>query len=372
MWTEDLPNGKYKYVERYKDPLTGKRQKVSLTHTKKNNRVEKEMFIKLQEKIESITQQSTIDISFEKLSEKWLNVYRKQVKVTSFHTDKNTVDFINKTIGKYTMDKVTPQMINTFLLGELERGNSYRFVSKKKSLIIRVLRFGLQYGYVSDSSILEKITIPKINLPKKDDFKFLERNELEELLHKLKERGYVQEARLCHIQTLTGMRYGELVGLDYKKQVDFEKKLIHIDRTYHQNTKLFTLPKGNKKRTIHVNDLTLKLIREQITFKQLQTLQHNLDRSTNLLFMSTYDNPYSIIRMNELLHEFELDSEKNLTTHIFRHTFISFMVEAGISTKLIAEHVGHADTKMIDQVYSHFTNLMNTRLKEAIESVEII
>ena len=48
MWIEELPNGKYKYVERYTDPLTGKTAKVSLTHIKRNNRVEKEMQKKLQ------------------------------------------------------------------------------------------------------------------------------------------------------------------------------------------------------------------------------------------------------------------------------------------------------------------------------------
>lgn len=31
MWVEQLQNGKYKYVERYTDYLTGKSKKVSIT-----------------------------------------------------------------------------------------------------------------------------------------------------------------------------------------------------------------------------------------------------------------------------------------------------------------------------------------------------
>ncbi|MDN6030735.1 MAG: integrase, partial [Lactococcus plantarum] len=30
MWIENLPNGKYKYFERYRDPLTEKLKKVSV------------------------------------------------------------------------------------------------------------------------------------------------------------------------------------------------------------------------------------------------------------------------------------------------------------------------------------------------------
>ena len=35
MWTEKTKNGKYKHVERYTDPVTGKEKKVSIT-TEKN------------------------------------------------------------------------------------------------------------------------------------------------------------------------------------------------------------------------------------------------------------------------------------------------------------------------------------------------
>ena len=35
MWMEELPNGKYKFFERYKDPYTEKLKKVSVTMEKK-------------------------------------------------------------------------------------------------------------------------------------------------------------------------------------------------------------------------------------------------------------------------------------------------------------------------------------------------
>lgn len=40
MWMEELPNGKFKYFERYKDPYTDKLKKVSVTMEKKTPRQE--------------------------------------------------------------------------------------------------------------------------------------------------------------------------------------------------------------------------------------------------------------------------------------------------------------------------------------------
>ena len=76
MWIEELPNGKFKYVERYEDPLTGKTRKVSLTSTKKNNRVEKEMTKRLLKKIEQKKSRNVIeDITFDQLADEWLKLY---------------------------------------------------------------------------------------------------------------------------------------------------------------------------------------------------------------------------------------------------------------------------------------------------------
>jgi len=41
MWVEELPNGKFKYFERYKDPLTEKWKKVSITLEKCSRQAEK-------------------------------------------------------------------------------------------------------------------------------------------------------------------------------------------------------------------------------------------------------------------------------------------------------------------------------------------
>ena len=52
MWMEELPNGKYKFFERYKDPYTEKLKKVSVTMEKKTSQARNQAALLLQEKIQ--------------------------------------------------------------------------------------------------------------------------------------------------------------------------------------------------------------------------------------------------------------------------------------------------------------------------------
>lgn len=69
-----------------------------------------------------------------------------------------------------------------------------------------------------------------------------------------------------------------------------------------------------------------------------------------------------------ILHKYET-FDKTLTTHIFRHTFITRAVENHIDAKLIAEQVGHSGTELIDRVYSHFSDKMTKDLEQAISKM---
>lgn len=43
----------------------------------------------------------------------------------------------------------------------------------------------------------------------------------------------------------------------------------------------------------------------------------------------------------------------SLTAHIFRHNYATMLYYSGISIKMAASLMGHANTKMIMEVYSH-------------------
>jgi len=371
MWIEELPNGKYKYAERYTDVITGKQRKVSLTHTKRNNRVEKEMFIKLQEKIEKKNAKTNADIDFQTLTDKWLKVFEKQVKPSTFNNNQSYMNVINRDIGAIRLDHLKVSHINSAILKLFDKGYGYDTVKGMTSGIKNIVWFGLKYGYLKDRELLHGIHLPKINRRKKDEFKYLERDELKRMTEQLLEAGYEEIARMALIQTYTGMRHGELIALDYDKHIDFKEKTITIERTWYHRKKVFQTPKSGKTRTIHFNKETEQLLREQIQFSKLKTLQRGLDKNKRLLFINYHNDPFTNNYTNELLNRYVDIPGKRVTTHIFRHTFITLMIEQGVELSLIAKHVGHSNTDMIQKVYAHFTNKMDDDLKSAVDNFSI-
>ena len=83
MWMEELPNGKYKYVERYTNPLTEKYAKVSITLNSKSRRAWNEAQRTLNERIDKRIAKLTTNIqkkTFEEVAVEWLGKYKMTVK----------------------------------------------------------------------------------------------------------------------------------------------------------------------------------------------------------------------------------------------------------------------------------------------------
>lgn len=376
MWTEEVKNDNdeikaYKYIERYTDPLTGKTKRTSINNVKNTAGVRKEMAKRLNEKIENIlSEQHVKEITFKELSEKWLAVYKgTQIKESTYNSRVLTLNVVNRKLGTHIANRITSVMANNYLLERLQEVK-YSVANNDKWVIENILNFGRSYGYVDKTNILT-ITLPKINVSEKSDFKYLETDEVQSVVQQLEALGRYDHARLVQIQVSTGMRVGELLALDYKTDIDLENEIINITKTYHPNDKKLYPPKNGKSRTISIDKHTIKLIQEQISHTKKQTLMYNTARDNTLLFKSNKGN---YVAQNTLAYWFDkIEIEgKHITSHIFRHTFITRMVESGIREKYIAEHVGHSNTDMIQRVYTHFTKQMSENLKEAIQTVKFV
>ena len=175
---------------------------------------------------------------------------------------------------------------------------------------------------------------------------------------------------MCRFQVNTGMRYGEMVALDYEKHIDFENNAITIERTYSQHTKSFDTPKNGKSRTITVKPDLMAMIQRLIYEDKIKMIRHGLDKNNTLLFRSLFDKPLSITTMNYRLKQIHIEG-KILSTHIFRHTFITHMVEAKVPSRQIAEYVDNS-TEMIERVYTHFSEKMKNELSEAVQVMKFM
>ena len=379
MWIEELPNGKYKFFERYKDPYTEKLKKVSVTMEKKTPQARNQAAILLQEKIKQKLgekQHFVSDITFEKLYEEFEENWKHGVKNSTVYASKNVKKEILKQIeGDYLVRNIDRRLLQKVVDQLLQDGRSHNYVSKIKFKLNQIMKFAVRMNYIDTNEMLfvemPRKVITTDDLRKKNT-KYLDQKEFKLFIQNLKEEALcdyriTKYIRIAKVLFLTGMRYGELAALNYKEDIDFSKKTIHIKHTYDFRQKERTTPKTVKSdRVITAPQKVLDIIKEQI----IENATNGFD--TDFIFINTLGEPITNVRVIAALkrHGQKIGIDKNITTHMFRHSHISLLAELGIPLTAIMDRVGHSDSKTTLEIYSHVTQKMVSDISSKLDKIK--
>ena len=379
MWMEKLPNGKYKFFERYKDPYTEKLKKVSVTMEKKTPQARNQAAILLQEKIKQKLgekQHFVSDITFEKLYEEFEENWKHGVKNSTVYASKNVKKEILKQIeGDYLVRNIDRRLLQKVIDQLLQDGRSHNYVSKIKFKLNQIMKFAIRMNYIDTNEMLFVETPRKVITSdelRKKNTKYLDQKEFKLFIQNLKDEALcdyriTKYIRIAKVLFLTGMRYGELAALNYKEDIDFSKKTIHIKHTYDFRQKERTTPKTVKSdRVITAPQKVLDIIKEQI----IENATNGFD--TDFIFINTLGEPITNVRVIAALkrHGQKIGIDKNITTHMFRHSHISLLAELGIPLTAIMDRVGHSDSKTTLEIYSHVTQKMVSDISSKLDKIK--
>ena len=376
---EELPNGKYKFFERYKDPYTEKLKKVSVTVEKKTPQARNQAAILLQEKINKKLEDKNKNISditfkelYDKFEDNWKNGVRESTIYAANHV-KNEI--FNQIEGDYLVRNIDRRLLQKVIDQLIKDGRSRNYTSKIKFKLNQIMKYALRMNYINSNEMLFVELPRKITTSddlKKKRTKYLDQKEFNLFIKTLQKealRDYRlnKYIRIAKVLFLTGMRYGELAALSYKEDIDFSKKTIHIRHTYDFRLKKRTAPKTAKSdRIITAPQKVLDIIKEQI----LENTKNGFD--TDSIFINTLGEPITSARVIIPLknHGKKLGIDKNITTHMFRHSHISLLAELGIPLTAIMDRVGHSDSKTTLEIYSHVTQKMVSDISSKLDKIK--
>lgn len=154
-----------------------------------------------------------------------------------------------------------------------------------------------------------------------------------------------------YVASYGGFRIGEFLALRLN-DVDWSRGTIRVDEglTDVAGDLAFEDPKTDRSfRSVPVADLPLHKLREHI--------ERNVgwNDPDALLFTSrqgTVIRPTNW-RRREFADAVRVAKLEPLTPHDLRHTAASLFISAGANPWMLAEVLGHSDTRMIDRVYGH-------------------
>ena len=329
MQKRQLPNGKWQFTEGYKDK-EGKYRRITVVKPNKTRASEKEAYEELQEKIREKLE--------DKIELKTIGYYKNEF----LEIKKNSVS-INTLTSYKTILKLIDDDININDITKLEyekKLNQYResYSPKNVRLIKTVFNIFFKFikaYYIPTFNINLEFTLTKEDkFKEKQKIKYIETNKLQDVLESI---THPLTKDFVTVQVLTGLRAGELLAIT-PEDIDIENKTLSVNKTKHTSG-IFTSPKTlSSVRTIEINDRTLEIL---------------------LRYMSASETLFntSIPALNHHLKKIKL------STHMFRHTHVALLVEAGVPIKVISERLGHANVNTTLDIYTHVTENMKLDLR---------
>ena len=171
---------------------------------------------------------------------------------------------------------------------------------------------------------------------------------------------YAKESYLYNLFAVmlrTGMRNGEIRGLKYT-DIDKRQNVIHVQRTlkYIEGRGHFedTPKTRTSKRDIPLTRDILEFLEAQKRFWGFQ-----VTRFDGYLFCNENGEPLSRERVQaeieRIVKRIQADGHdfERITPHVFRHTFATRAIEAGMPPQVLKTILGHSSLAMTMDLYSH-------------------
>ena len=303
-------------------------------------------------------------ITVEKYVSNWMkSVKAKKLKKRSYDRLESTiVTWVIPCLGDYKFNKLDSMTIQTELIDHMQNaGRSLSSIKKAKDALNGA------YAYALRTRAVDYNPVEAVELPSPDNFEVKEIEYFDK-----EERKRFIEAATSHCLTgrqryvigwfmvlmlQTGLRIGEALAIRHC-DINLNKRIIYIDSTIvsvkNRNAKAGDLkwllidqplPKGNRNRYVHLNDMAIKAIweiKQIFSYSPEGYLIHNKDGE-----FYTFGQVDATFK--KILNRAELNK---CGIHSLRHSCAVALLEAKIPIETISDILGHSDISITYRVYA--------------------
>lgn len=283
----------------------------------------------------------------------WLEFKAMQVRETTLE---NYTLVLNKhaisKLGRKKLQKVTPIDLQHLYTQMQVSGLSSRSVRYTHSLLNGAFKQALRWGLVARNPA------EALMLPKKETYEptvWTGEQALNFLAISRTEPGPYYTLFL--LATVTGMRRGELLGLQWN-DIGWSNCLIRVERSVAavKGGRRINKPKTIKgKRKVYVSPDLLDVLKEHKAQQQLdRTKAGEFWQNSGFIFTNEIGEglyPSTVSRVfKRLIKDTGLPS---IRLHDLRHSYASLASLRGVPAKVLSERLGHASVSFTQQVYQH-------------------
>ena len=307
-------------------------------------------------------------ITLKEYLKKWLESYKITIRPKTYHRYKGlTEKHIIPHLGDIQLRNLQPLRIEGFYSQLLVNGLSSRSTRHVHSVLHRALEKAVGYG------LLFRNPASCVNLPqyKPAEMQIWNENQVSVFLMTAHESTH---KALYHLAVTTGMRQGEIFGLQWS-DLNLENGKLNVKRQVQHipgEGWSFAEPKTRSgRRSIQLGEGTIIVLRDHYQSQQIRKAA-NADRwqEYDLIFPSSVGTPLNASNLrldfNRIIKEAELPK---IRFHDLRHTAASLMLNHGVPLIVVSRMLGHAKASITLDIYGHLIHEMQDEAARVMDEL---
>lgn len=258
-----------------------------------------------------------------------------------------------KTIKAYRIDLT--QFFSYVQSAEPEKETIEQYITdlhkkyKQKTIKRKIASIKAFYSYLEEEELVEQNPFRKIKVKFKETIilpRIIPREEIEQLLNYIytslsslsgiQYKHTLRDAAVIEVFFATGARVYEISNIR-AENINLNSGLIRI------------MGKGGKERYIQIsNTAVLDILRKYYVENESEI------KKSGYFFINNRGNRYTEQSIRLMLKKYTLKARihRNITPHMFRHSFATYLIEEGVDVSCVQQILGHSSIKTT-QIYIH-------------------
>lgn len=220
---------------------------------------------------------------------------------------------------------------------------------KQKTVKRKIASLKAFYNYLEEEEYIDENPFRRIKVKFKEDVvlpRIISREDIEKLLNymyayrdantQIEEKNWLRDIAVVEVLFGTGARV-------------YEVSHIRVESVNLYTGSLKITGKGGKERYVQVaDDSIMRLLRDYYEANKVAI------KKSGYFFVNKRGDRYSEQSIRLMLKKYTKMAgiEKNITPHMFRHSFATYLVEEGVDISCVKEILGHSSIKTT-QIYLH-------------------
>ena len=220
---------------------------------------------------------------------------------------------------------------------------------KQKTVKRKIASIKAFYNYLEENEIIAENPFRKIKVKFKETVtlpRIIPREEIEKLLNHMYQclnehnktfRKYMlRDIAVIEVFFATGARVYEISNIR-EESINLNTGLIRL------------MGKGGKERYVQLSNTSVLEVLKKYYDEHKQTI-----RKCGYFFINNRENRYTEQSIRMMLKKYTKQAgiERNITPHMFRHSFATYLIEEGVDVSCVQQILGHSSIKTT-QIYIH-------------------